>query len=325
VIRIGELRCRVSLTPRTMTAAHSEAVLQSIRSSRFFERDKVLYQMRRKYVKTAAGLDKPSRPVLMPDKSAHVRASREAEERVPLLCIGNWQQPRESQGRKLVVETEREEEKGTLHRLPASMRAGERAKAVISVKSLELEAKEQQRAEAAFLQSDAYKSCLAMFSAPHSPTGSITPLDPCTPPSPPAVELQTQRLSARRCEGNCGGRTKDACLRTHTAFEAQTIPKFTSITPQMRAVEQPAVSAFPSHTPLRLHKASKSHSKALDFRHTLALEPVTSIPSEPVLSQPARLSLGLKSVMVELRPKNLPPHRIAVEYGLFRKVYKQRK
>lgn len=314
MIRIGELRCRVSLTPRTMTAAQSEAAVQSIRSSRFFERDKALYQLRRKYVRTAAGLDRTPLPVHRPEKTQSCRSNQMPEERVPLLCIGNWQKGMQPQSLEVALEGE----KGPLHSLPAALRVGERAKVALTVKSIELETGEKGQEEAIFLKSEAYKSCLALFSAPNSPLSSNTPLQPCTPPSPP-VELHTQRLSARRCEGNCGIRTRDVCLRTRPASEAHISPKFTSITPQIRAVERPVVPAFPCHTPLRLHPASKTHIKPLDFREAF---PPSPLPPSHFSSRP---SLGLKSILVELRPKDLPPHRIPVEYALFRKVYKKRK
>lgn len=307
----------MSLTPRTMTAAQSEAALQSIRSSRFFERDKDLYQLRRKYVRTAAGLDRAPRPVHKPEKSANFRPNPQPEERVPLLCIGNWQKPTDAPSLRLTMEGER----GTLHTLPAALRVGERGKVALAVKSLELEAGPKGKDEA-LLKSEAYQSCLALFSTPHSPSSSSSPLESFTPPSPPAVELQTQRLSARRCEGNCGHKTRDVCLRTRPASEAFSYPKFTSITPQIRAMELPVVPAFPCHTPLRLHRASKTHIKPLDFRQAFA-QPAS--PSNPSSQPSSRKSLGLKSVLVELRPKDLPPHRIPVDYALFRRVYKKGK
>ena len=315
VIHIGQLRCKVTLTPRMISTVKSEEGGRNGWSWNKANKEYALYQMRKRYVRSAAGLDNPAKLPHHPKPTQLKGKSQVQTQAIPRLSIGNWEKPGEWQSPRFVEESK----SGNIHHLPAYMRVAERSLAAIPVKLIELNTDKPRGSSAALLKSPVYQQCLALFSAPHSPSGILSPAEPLTPPSPPTIDMETQRASARKCEGNCGNKTRDMCVRTRTVSEPKHPPQLTAVVPHMRAINPPATVAFPGRLPL--HKPLKTHAKELvDFRKALpdaspAISPFATFSRQST-------STKFRNIQVELVPKTLPPHRIPVEYGFFRRVHK---
>ena len=365
VIYIGELKCKISLTPRTATETDKEASMRALRNAKFFERDETMYRMRRDHVRTAAITTTSKEPrgktASIPQRnslggeSAKPSHSKKASQLpapspAPFLGIGNWQptspptlhrslsQPACPHPQSLPI----------LHSLPVRIRTSPRMFEAIPVKSFVMVAgspldSETADSKEAWGRSDFYRSYIALMNGPR-PGGSVES-SPVRLASPMVVREEEEEKTedeyrSRWCHERRVKEDKDSGVQPRISIESWASPpaKVTSLTPQMVVHSEGGLgtnNGFKARAmPAKLNtykaaivqKAEERRRNSIEaFPNCTLPSPSKPVPVPPPPSDKPDLRPALKSYTVELLPKNFPPHRIPVDYALFRRVKRLRK